>query len=31
MNVQFLGHIVSKDGLEVDPNKIAAIQKFCST
>ena len=28
MRVQFLGHIVSKDGLEVDPSKIEVIQKF---
>ena len=28
MKVQFLGHIVSKDGLEVDPNKVQAVQKF---
>ena len=28
MKVQFLGHIVSKDGLEVDPSKIEAVQKF---
>ena len=26
--VQFLGYIVSKDGLEVDPSKIEAVQKF---
>ena len=28
MKVQFLGHIVSKDGLEVDPSKLGAVQKF---
>ena len=28
MKVQFLGHIVSKDGLEVDPSKIGAVQIF---
>ena len=28
MKVQFLGHIVSKYGLEVDPSKIEAVQKF---
>ena len=28
MKVQFLGHIVSKDGLEVDPSKIEAVQIF---
>ena len=28
MKLQFLGHIVSKDGLEVDPSKIEAVQKF---
>ena len=28
MKVQFLGHIVSKNGLEVDPSKIEAVQKF---
>ena len=28
MKVQFLGHIVSKDGLEVSPSKIRAVQKF---
>ena len=28
MKVQFLGHIVSKDGLQVDPSKIEAVQKF---
>ena len=28
IKVQFLGHIVSKDGLEVDPSKIEAVQKF---
>ena len=28
MKVQFLGHIVSKDGLKVDPGKIEAVQKF---
>ena len=28
MKVQFLGHIVSKGGLEVDPSKIEAVQKF---
>ena len=28
MKVQFLGHIVSKDGLEVGPSKIEAVQKF---
>ena len=28
MKVQFLGHIVSKDGLEVDPSKKEAVQKF---
>ena len=28
MKVQFLGHIVSKDELEVDPSKIEAVQKF---
>ena len=28
MKVQFLGHIVSKDGLEVDPSKIEAVQNF---
>ena len=28
MEVQFLGHILSKDGLEVDPSKIEAVQKF---
>ena len=27
MKVQFLGHIVSKDGLGVDPSKIEAVQK----
>ena len=27
MKVQILGHIVSKDGLEVDPSKIEAVQK----
>ena len=26
--VQFLGHILSKDGLEVDPSKIEAVQNF---
>ena len=31
MKVQFLGHIVSKDGLEVDPSKIEAVQKNSST
>ena len=28
MKVQFLGHKVSQDGLEVDPIKIEAVQKF---
>ena len=28
MKVQFLGDIVSKDGLEVDPSKIEAVEKF---
>ena len=28
MKVQFLGHIVSKNGLEVDHSKIEAVQKF---
>ena len=28
MKAQFLGHIVSEDGLEVDPSKIEAVQKF---
>ena len=28
MKIHFLGHIVSKDGLEVDPSKKAAVQKF---
>ena len=28
MKVQFLGHIVSKDGLEVDPSKVEAVQNF---
>ena len=28
MKVQFFGHIVSKDGLEVDPSKIEAVHKF---
>ena len=28
MKVQFFGHMVSKDGLEVDPSKIEAVQKF---
>ena len=28
MKVQFLTHIVSKDGLEVDPSKIEAVQKI---
>ena len=28
MKVLFFGHIVSKDGLEVDPSKIEAVQKF---
>ena len=28
MQVQFLGYIVSKDGLEVDPSKIEAVQKL---
>ena len=28
MKVQFLGHMVSKDGLEVDPIKIEVVQKF---
>ena len=28
IKVQFLGHIVSKDELEVDPSKIEVIQKF---
>ena len=28
MKVQFLGHVVSKDGLEVDPSKVEAVQKF---
>ena len=28
MKVEFLGHIVSKDGLEVDPSKKEAVQKF---
>ena len=28
MKVQFFGHIVSKDGLEVDPSKIHAFQKL---
>ena len=28
MKVQFLGHIVSKDGLEVDPSKTEAVQKL---
>ena len=27
MKVQFLGHIVNKDGLEVDPSKIEAVQE----
>ena len=28
MKVQFLGHTVSKDGLEVDSSKLVAVQKF---
>ena len=28
MKIQFLGHIVSKDGLEIDPSKIEAVPKF---
>ena len=28
MKVQFFGHIVSKDGLDVDPSKIEAVQNF---
>ena len=28
MKVQFLGHIVNKNGLEVDPSKIEAVQKL---
>ena len=28
MKVQFLGHIVSEDGLEVDPSKMEAVQKL---
>ena len=28
LQVQFLGHIESKDGLEFDPSKIEAVQKF---
>ena len=28
MKLQFLGHIVSEDGLEIDPSKIEAVQKF---
>ena len=28
MRVQFLGHIVGKDGLEVDPSKIETVLKF---
>ena len=28
MKVQFLGHIVTKDRLEVDPSKMEAVQKF---
>ena len=28
MKVQFLGHIVGQDGLEVDPSKIEAVQKI---
>ena len=28
MKVQFFGHIVSKDGLDVDPSKIKAVQNF---
>ena len=28
MKVPFLGHLVSKDGLEVDPSKVEAVQKF---
>ena len=28
MKVQFFGHIVSKDGLDVDLSKIEAVQKF---
>ena len=27
MKVQFLGHIVSKDGVEADPGKVEAVQK----
>ena len=27
-HVPFLGHIISKDGLEADPDKIAAVEKF---
>ena len=27
-NVQFLGHIVSKDGLQADPSKVEAVQNF---
>ena len=26
--VQFLGHVISKDGLQVDPEKIAAVKQF---
>ena len=26
--VQFLGHVISKNGLEVDPEKVKAIQNF---
>ena len=28
MTVEFLGHIASKDGIEVDPSKIESVQKF---
>ena len=28
MKVQFLGHRLSEDGLDVDPSKIEAVQKF---
>ena len=28
MKVQFIGHIVSKNGLQVDPSKVKAVQKF---
>ena len=28
MKVQFLDHIVGKDGLEVDPSKVEAVQKL---